>query len=92
MIELKVGVYDIPKDVTYKITGRVLTVKQKSDRWRKEGDFRCLECKHRVPGFCKKTNKYETFVCELKPKGDGLFYGAPEHGGKNCTLFDHRDE
>ena len=91
MTNLEEGVYNIPMDKTYHISGRVLTIKNKSDRWRKEGDYRCVDCALRSIGRCTKNSQNETWICSVKPKGDGVFYNAPDHSGKNCKLIILKD-
>lgn len=90
MTELREGDYPVAEGFTYYVSDRTIHVRKKTDRWRKDGDFRCLECKHRITGKCIQSRTYESFVCECKPKGKGLYYNAPAHGGKDCKMFEHK--
>lgn len=90
MIELKEGDYKVADGYTYHVSNHIVHIKKKTGHQRKDGDYRCIECAHRVLGRCYKNRRWETFVCEVKPKGDNLFYCAPTHGGRDCKNFERK--
>lgn len=52
--------------------------------------LRCRDCKHCVEGCCKRSQRYKTSVCLMKPKpqaGDNRYY-ATLHSQKACEIFE----
>ena len=86
-MELKIGEYFIPDGCTAKFVGRMVVVYKRKSKKLAPTEYRCKDCKHRVQGHCFKRQHYDSDVCELKPKGNGLFYGAPLYG-KPCEKFE----
>jgi len=90
METLKEGTYSIPKDLRV-IVINPTTIKVQKRKARSpilgEGEYRCKDCIHWVPGHALKNPHYSTIVCEMKPKGNGgLFYAQPYYG-KPCEHF-----
>lgn len=88
-MELKKGEYFIPDGCTAKFVGRTVVVYERRSKKLSPTEYRCKDCKHRVEGCCFKNQRYKTCVCEVKPKGDGLFYGAPLYGIP-CDKFEKK--
>lgn len=66
-MELKIGEYVIPENLTAKIEGRTLQVYERKDRKLRTDEPRCKNCIHYVGG--KTTYGYwSTMVCDAKPK------------------------
>lgn len=90
-MELQIGEYAIPDGCTVKVDvvgGTVVVYKRKSKKL-SPSEYRCKDCKHRVKGRTFSTTRYETMVCELKPKKEGLFFGAPLYG-LPCEKFERK--
>lgn len=88
-MELQIGEYFIPDGCTAKLVGRTVVVYERKSKKLSPTEFRCKDCKHRVKGFCFKKQHYSSMVCELKPKTEGLFFGAPLYG-KPCEKFEKK--
>ena len=88
-MDLQVGEYFIPDDCTAKFVGRTLVVYKRKSKKLAPTEYRCKDCKHRIKGHCLKRQRYDTMVCELKPKENGLFYGAPLYG-EPCDKFEKK--
>lgn len=96
MKEIKEGVYLIPDNLRaiIKDSGKTLIIQKRKriNPHLKEEDYRCKNCIHRVKGYCYKNIRwYESFVCEMKPKGEGdfgqkYFYSCSDTG-KPCEHF-----
>lgn len=89
---LHTGDYPIADGYTSYISSRTIHVKQKVNRCRESGDYRCVDCKARTFGKCFSHRYYGTYICTKKPKDkEGLFYAAPG-SGKPCELFELKEE
>jgi len=88
-MELKIGEYFIPDGCVVKLVGRTVVVYKRKSKKLAPTEYRCKDCKHRVKGKTFGRQFYDTMVCELKSKGNGLFYGAPLYG-KPCEKFEKK--
>ena len=83
------GEYSIPDGCTAKIVGRTVVVYERKRKKLSPTEYRCKDCIHRVEGHSLQHQYYRTMVCELKPKGKNLYYGAPLYG-KPCDNFEKK--
>ena len=84
---LKIGENFIPDGCVAKLVGRKEVVYERKSKKLSPTEYRCKHCKHRIKGHWYKKQYFDSWVCELKPKGEGLFYGAPLYG-KPCDKFE----
>ena len=89
-MELKIGEYTVPEGCTIKIKGKIVSVYERKNKTLSPTEYRCKDCKHRIKGYCFNNPRYSSWVCELKPKSNGLYYCAPLYG-KPCDKFERND-
>lgn len=87
---LHTGDYPLAEGFTMSLSNRTIHVKPKvrPEGYKPDGD-RCCDCKARRLGRCFAHRHYKTFVCTKKPKGDGIYYGAP-HYQRACYMFEKK--